>query len=969
MRRQATSLLLAALLVALPVAHARQAPATDRSPHKVSYDRYSLRIDGKRLYVWSGSFHYWRLPSPGLWKDVLQKMKAGGYNAVEIYFNWNFHSPRRGAYDFSGVRDVDRLLDMAAEVGIYVIARPGPYINAETDGGGLPGWLVTEAGKPRSTAPDYTAAYREWMSHIDPIIARHQISNGTGTVILYQIENELYDRSPDSHRYLKAIEDKARADGIDVPFIGNHNAGFQDGTGAVDIPGYDSYPQGFDCSHPNDWRGFYAYHDEREALTKSPLFFPEYQGGAFDTWGGPGYDRCRALTGPAFERVFYEANMASGSTMQSFYMTYGGTNWGWLASPGVYTSYDYGAAITESRQLTAKYAQQKLIGYFVHSVASLAKTDAFKAPTATNPTLRVDGRLNPDDGTRFYFLRHEDVTSTSDERTHVWLDLAAGTSPARRIEVPQQAGTSLRIHGRDAKILLANYHFGHQWLAYSTSEWLTSVSSPTRDVAVIYGRAGEDGETVLHYAGEPKVHVVDGQVATRWDAAAKTLRLNYRHHGLSRVIIGRGDHALLLLIGDNATAERFWTLPTARGPVLVRGPHLVRTASLIADADVALTGDTDRAGELELFAPEGMNALRWNGQPVAVQRTPVGSLLGALPGPRPVSLPVLTRWRHHAGAPETATGFDDSRWRSADLSTTTSTFWNGQLPILDSDDYGFHHGNVWYRGHFVARGTERHLLVHARTGIHDGNNGVFGVWLNGHWIDARPGGEVKLDIDPSSLNIGRDNVLSVLVDNMGHNQEGHSGDSQEPRGLASATLTGAGAPTPIRWRIQGSRGGESPVDAVRGPLNNGGLYGERMGWSLPGFPDHAWASVALPAATTRPGVDWYRTTVDLALPSGQDVPVALKIEGNPDRHYRALVFVNGWQVGRYVNDIGPQHVFPIPTGVLDPHGHNTVAIAVWSTGDKGGLGHVSLISQGNLLSPLSVPPNAAPPYDKASYGP
>ena len=66
-------------------------------------------------------------------------MKAGGYNAVSIYFNWDYHSPRRGVYDFSGVRDVDRLLDMAAEVGIYVIARPGPYINAETDGGGLPG--------------------------------------------------------------------------------------------------------------------------------------------------------------------------------------------------------------------------------------------------------------------------------------------------------------------------------------------------------------------------------------------------------------------------------------------------------------------------------------------------------------------------------------------------------------------------------------------------------------------------------------------------------------------------------------------------------------------------------------------------------------------------------------------------------------------------------------------------------------
>lgn len=113
----------------------------------------------------------------------------------------------------------------------------------------------------------------------------------------------------------------------------------------------------------------------------------------------------------------------------------------------------------------------------------------------------------------------------------------------------------------------------------------------------------------------------------------------------------------------------------------------------------------------------------------------------------------------------------------------------------------------------------------------------------------------------------------------------------------------------------------------------------------------------------------YHTTVDLALPAGQDVPVVLKIEDDLARNYRALVFVNGWQVGRYINDIGPQHVFPIPTGVLDLHGHNTLPIAVWNAGKKGGLGHVSLISQGNLLSPLSVQPNAAPAYDKASYTP
>src|SRR5450756_456850 len=108
--------------------------ASPQTAHTVSYDGYSLMIDGKRTYIWAGEFHYYRLPSPDLWRDVLQKMKAAGFNATSIYFDWAYHSPKPGVYDFTGVRDVDKLLDIANEVGIYVIARPGPYINAEVDG-------------------------------------------------------------------------------------------------------------------------------------------------------------------------------------------------------------------------------------------------------------------------------------------------------------------------------------------------------------------------------------------------------------------------------------------------------------------------------------------------------------------------------------------------------------------------------------------------------------------------------------------------------------------------------------------------------------------------------------------------------------------------------------------------------------------------------------------------------------------
>src|ERR1039458_3811735 len=164
--------------------------------HTVSYDQYSFIIDGQRTYLWSGEFHYFRLPSPDLWRDVFQKMKAAGFNAVSLYFDWGYHSPRPGVYDFTGVRDVDKLLDMAQQAGLYVIVRPAPYINAEVDSGGLPGWLTTKAESNRSADPRFLQYAYEGMTQIDRHIARHQLTNGTGSVIAYQVENEDYKGSP-----------------------------------------------------------------------------------------------------------------------------------------------------------------------------------------------------------------------------------------------------------------------------------------------------------------------------------------------------------------------------------------------------------------------------------------------------------------------------------------------------------------------------------------------------------------------------------------------------------------------------------------------------------------------------------------------------------------------------------------------------------------------------------------------------
>lgn len=124
----------------------------------VTWDEHSLFINGERLMIFSGEFHPFRLPVPSLWTDVLEKIKALGLNTISIYVDWAQLEGKPGEFTAQGVFDYDAFLDTAKQVGLYVIARPGPYINAEASGGGFPGWLQRIKGHLRTTDPDYLAA-------------------------------------------------------------------------------------------------------------------------------------------------------------------------------------------------------------------------------------------------------------------------------------------------------------------------------------------------------------------------------------------------------------------------------------------------------------------------------------------------------------------------------------------------------------------------------------------------------------------------------------------------------------------------------------------------------------------------------------------------------------------------------------------------------------------------------------------
>jgi len=746
-------------------------------------------------------------------------------------------------------------------------------------------------------------------------------------------------------------------------------------TGPNDMYAFDGYPGGTctvtgqptrDVAAP-DW-GYYGTGGAKGGASASPDtpgFAAEFGGGWFDYWGSNGGYDCNAIQrGKRFQRVFYGTNLANGIGIQSFYMTYGGTSWGWLPGPVVFTSYDYGAAISEPRALREKAQEMKQLGGLIASVPDLAGMIPAGPVDITSPNIQIYHNKSPETDARFLMVTHKPSNGQTNDSFSFTADLPDG-----RYTVP------MRLNGFDAKWLVAGVTLGGQRLVYSTSELQSAQRQDKGDLMLLYGRAGEPGETVLRSTSAPTVTVIEGEATSRFDAAKGDLKLSYSHKG--RVIVrveGGGRSPLTLILGDEAEAVRYWR----QGDILIRGPELVRHAT-VKGGTLALTGATATPSPLEIWAPGTIRSVTWNGTRIVTRATPSGSFAASQPlsGPAAISLPALTDWRMAKGSPEADPAFDDSGWQAIDnrASASITARPDGQ-PNMGMDAYGFHDGDVWYRGRFTGTPDAKALSLYYGAG----GSGLVQAWVDGQFIgEAETPGGLPRPITtgtarfalPASAQSG-EHILSVMVRNNGHNWDLDSDDfHKEARGLISASLEGGSSgrsfAVPIMWKIQGKRGGETLADPTRGPANNGGLYGERMGWHLPGFDDKRWAKATVPATQAEAGTSWYRTSFDLAVPKGQDATIALSFGDatkprSPVR-YRVLMFVNGWNMGQFIAHVGPQRTFPIPEGILNHRGKNHVALAVTSDGQAGdALEAVRLVTlhsvKGGLPVQMVTAPNA-----------
>ena len=305
-------------------------------------------LDGKPMQIISGAIHYFRVV-PEYWRDRLEKAKAMGLNTVETYIAWNFHEPKKGEFLWEGNRDFEKFIEIAQELGLYVIIRPAPFICAEWEWGGLPAWLLAEPGMHvRCMYEPFLKHIKEYYEQLIPRIAKHQIDNG-GNIILCQIENE-YGYFGNDSEYMNWMKNLMTELGMTVPFVtsdGPWGAAFKTGQ----IEGV--LPTGNFGSHCEKQFGVM----KAQMPANKPLMNMEFWAGWFDAWGNK--IKMRSILKQNIKD--YDYVIKNGHNI-NIYMFHGGTNFGFMNGSNYYghltpdtTSYDYDAPIAEDGTLTKKY--------------------------------------------------------------------------------------------------------------------------------------------------------------------------------------------------------------------------------------------------------------------------------------------------------------------------------------------------------------------------------------------------------------------------------------------------------------------------------------------------------------------------------------------------------------------------------------------------------------------------------------
>lgn len=394
-------------------------------------------LNGKPFIVKAAEVHYPRIPRP-YWDHRIKMCKALGMNAVCIYIFWNIHEQREGQFDFTGNNDVAEFCRLAQKNGMYVIVRPGPYVCAEWEMGGLPWWLLKKKDiRLREQDPYFMERVKIFEQKVGEQLAPLTIQNG-GPIIMVQVENE-YGSYGEDKPYVSEIRDCLRG------IYGKDLALFQcDWSSNFEKNGLDdlTWTMNFGTgANIND-----QFRRLGELRPNAPKMCSEFWSGWFDKWGA------RHETRPAKDMVDGMDEMLSKGISFSLYMTHGGTSFGHWAganSPGFapdVTSYDYDAPINEYGQTTPKYFELRKMMEKYNDGKALPAVPKPAAPIITIPKFELkefSSIFNGSDTELKMPIRKEGGLMTFEEMDMGWGSMLYTTTMP---EIPVQSVITADFH-------------------------------------------------------------------------------------------------------------------------------------------------------------------------------------------------------------------------------------------------------------------------------------------------------------------------------------------------------------------------------------------------------------------------------------------------------------------------------------------------------------------------------------------
>ncbi|KAI8994625.1 glycoside hydrolase superfamily [Pilobolus umbonatus] len=959
----------------------------------LDWDKHSLIIEGIPTQIHSGEFHYWRVPDRTRWSDILKQYRSIGLNTIRIYFHWGYHSPDEGVYLFDGNRDIDYLLSLCEELGLFVLAAPGPYICAETQGGGYPSWLVAKRElnirhNKFMLWREYDATFAEyeiqWLNHILPIIGKHQITDNTvdkkGCVLALQIDNELFEKMSGIlpvglHDQMRVLAKAARDAGITLPLFTND--GFEEGSWVphpeldmkkntlwkkkrfgIDLYGFDKYVVFAPSSAPKSWiidsgkavldwdewtpetvenslgnmektvRGFGG------GAADSPILIPELQGGWFNHYQlQHTYDEIYEFYGEDYTKLIVDSVLAQGVTMESIYMVYGGTNWGTLGDPDVYTSYDYSACIREFGMVSSRARNlrktlllvQSFDPYFTRTERVMHPSTVSSVPYTVN-LQRVS--VSNDQKVVFTFFRN------FDRQKRDIFEISHTLEDGRTFEL------NCHLPYKKSFIGVGNYTTKNDLHLYqSTIPILARMVNTDNDEVwivepnTIGGMAFKNKEIVLR--GNMQDNIV------RHDGPSIIISFE-RDHGWTQIETVKGSLYIIgLTSNDSSTLYAefkgpYWngvreypsfitwgadTFYYNRSESVIEINHRPKEKEMHLVSFKPLTGKHLKSSS-DYDLPF-IHSYQFDQEDISRHVLPVSIF--------------LNKWEQRT------VDFDKMPWKQL-------TSHSSRRVTFDAIDHQYLSGHVLYRTSFKTPDRERPFIQLTLNCRHRATVILNGQIIGGHTTYSRqlymPGakigpdptlfGAIKYDLSPYLSHPNTlDNQLVVVVESFGLNRQAFlMNDIRNARGIISVSINGLRRSEEKRfnegWEISGV-----DVRTLVNPFLSTGLPDEHVteGW-------HTYEGIVTEKGRFKfpihgdQGMQWFRFEFDNPFKKNSMIKVPLRLR--MDGQWTAYVSINGIIIARYYgNGDGPQHDFYIPEDLVQNRG-NEVKILCYSWTDTVG---------------------------------